>query len=67
MHMHADMLFMFCYVVGYESSVQRELAVLRLLGHPGITRLVASFRWRDAAYFVLEYASGGDLHTRVRL
>ena len=32
------------------------------MSHPGIARLVASFRWRDGAYLVLEYASKGDLH-----
>ena len=47
---------------GYEYSVKREIAVLRMLSHPGIARLVSSFRFREGAYLVLEYASGGDLH-----
>jgi len=34
-----------------------------LLSHPGIARLISSFRFRDGAYLVLEYASQGDLHT----
>ena len=37
-----------------------------MLSHPGIARLVSSFRFRDGAYLVLEYASGGDLHTLLR-
>jgi hypothetical protein len=49
--------------LGYEFSAQREIAVLRLLSHPGIARLVSSFRFREGAYLVLEYASRGDLHT----
>jgi serine/threonine protein kinase len=49
--------------MGYEASVQREIAVLRVLSHPGIARLVSSFRFRDGAYLVLEYASAGDLHS----
>lgn len=49
--------------LGYEASVQRELAVLRILSHPGIARLVSSFRFREGVYLVLEYASCGDLHT----
>ena len=34
--------------------------------HPSISRLVSSFRFRDGAYLVLEYASGGDLHTLLK-
>ncbi|EJK74205.1 hypothetical protein THAOC_04131 [Thalassiosira oceanica] len=45
--------------LGYEASVEREIAVLRTLSHPGVARLVSSFRFRDGAYLVLEYASGG--------
>jgi serine/threonine protein kinase len=37
-----------------------------MLSHPGISRLVSSFRFRDGAYLVLEYASGGDLHTLLK-
>lgn len=49
--------------LGYEASVNREICVLRMLSHPGIARMVSSFRWRDGAYLVLEYASRGDLHS----
>lgn len=49
--------------LGYEACVNREIAVLRLLSHPGIARMVSSFRWRDGVYLVLEYASKGDLHS----
>jgi serine/threonine protein kinase len=52
--------------LGYEASVQREIAVLRILSHPGIARLISSFRFREGAYLVLEYASGGDLHSLLR-
>ena len=52
--------------LGYEASIQREIAVLRVLSHPGIARLISSFRFREGAYLVLEYASGGDLHTLLR-
>lgn len=51
--------------LGYEASVCREIAVLRTLSHPGLARLVASFRWRDGAYLVLEYGSRGDLHEQL--
>ena len=49
--------------MGYEASVQREIATLRVLSHPCIARLVSSFRFGDGAYLLLEYASGGDLHS----
>lgn len=49
--------------MGYEASTQREVAVLRILSHPGIARLISSFRFREGVYLVLEYASGGDLHS----
>lgn len=49
--------------LGYEASVNREICVLRMLSHPGIARMVSSFRWRDGAYLVLEYAARGDLHS----
>jgi serine/threonine protein kinase len=51
--------------LGYERSVEREIAVLRRMTHPGISRLVASFRYGDGAYLVLEYASRGDLHAHI--
>ncbi|KAG7344303.1 sserine/threonine protein kinase with PASTA sensor domain [Nitzschia inconspicua] len=52
--------------MGYEAPVQRELAVLRMLSHPCISRLVSSFRFHDGVYLILEYAGGGDLHTLLR-
>jgi Protein phosphatase 2A regulatory B subunit (B56 family)/Protein kinase domain len=49
--------------MGYEASIQREIAVLHFLSHPGIARLVSRFRFNAGAYLVLEYASRGDLHS----
>lgn len=49
----------------YRSSVLREMAVLQLLGHPGVARLISAFRYSDSAYLVLEYAARGDLHTHI--
>ena len=50
---------------GYEFSLAREISILRVMSHPGISRLVADFRWRDGAYLVLEYAAKGDLHSYI--
>lgn len=52
--------------LGYGPSVQREIAVLRMLSHPGIARLISSFRFHDGVYLVLEYASNGDLHSLLK-
>jgi serine/threonine protein kinase len=49
----------------YRSSVLREMAVLQLLSHPGVARLISAFRYSDSAYLVLEYAARGDLHTHI--
>jgi len=48
--------------LGYHASVEREMAVLHLLAHPGVCRLVSAFRYTGNAYMVLEYAARGDLH-----
>jgi len=50
---------------GYEASMAREISILKMMNHPGITRLVADFRWRDGVYLVLEYAELGDLHSYI--
>ncbi|CAM9295028.1 unnamed protein product [Chrysoparadoxa australica] len=47
--------------LNYELRVGNEIAVLQLLSHPNIARLVSSFRWRGGAHLILEYASRGDL------
>ncbi len=52
--------------LGYGAPIQRELAVLRMLSHPCIARMISSFRFREGVYLVLEYASGGDLHTLLK-
>ncbi|KAL7542086.1 hypothetical protein ACHAXR_011506 [Thalassiosira sp. AJA248-18] len=49
--------------LGYEQSINREIAILRIFSHPGISRLISSFRFRDGAYLILEYANRGDLHS----
>jgi serine/threonine protein kinase len=64
------------------------MAILQLMAHPGIARLISSFRcglsslttlrlhiyiyvytnafrYKDAAYLVMEYAARGDLHSAI--
>jgi serine/threonine protein kinase len=49
----------------YQIAVIREMAILQLLTHPNICRLISSFRYTSSAYLVLEYASNGDLHNLI--
>ncbi|CAD7952132.1 unnamed protein product, partial [Amoebophrya sp. A25] len=49
----------------YVRQVNQEMAVLKVLSHPNICRMVSTFRWRDGAYIVLEFCSQGDLHAYV--
>lgn len=46
-------------------AAAREIAALRAVSHPGVTRLVAAFTVRWDVFLVLEYAAGGDLHSRI--
>eukprot|EP00039_Didymoeca_costata_P006938 m.94804 g.94804 ORF g.94804 m.94804 type:complete len:958 (+) comp13459_c0_seq1:122-2995(+) len=52
--------------LGYEASVAREIAILKVASHPSIARLITSFRWREGAYLVLEYGAHGDLHSFIQ-
>ena len=50
---------------GYSWATAREMAVLQTIAHPGFARMISSFKYTHSAYMVLEYASGGDLHSQV--
>ncbi|KAF4676199.1 hypothetical protein FOL47_006590 [Perkinsus chesapeaki] len=45
----------------YSQNISREIAILRLMPHPGITRLVSAFMYHKECYLVLEYAANGDM------
>lgn len=47
------------------TAALKEIAVLTQLQHPSIAKLVASFRYKDSAYIVLELGARGDLHSLV--
>ena len=47
---------------GYEANIEREIAILKLMDHPCVSRLISSFKYTESYYLVLEYASDGDLH-----
>ena len=52
--------------LGYSFAINREISILSELSHPNIARLISSFRFRDGAYLILEYASKGDLYSILR-
>ena len=49
----------------YHKSVIREISILQLFHHPGITRLISSFYYNKSSYMIIEYASDGDLHSYI--
>ena len=51
--------------MNYHQSVERELSILQMLTHPGVCRVVSSFRYTSSAYIVLEYCARGDLHSYI--
>ncbi|KAK8955803.1 CBL-interacting serine/threonine-protein kinase 14 [Platanthera guangdongensis] len=46
-------------------NIKREIAAMRRLHHPHIVRLLEVFASRSTIYFVMEYAKGGELFTRL--
>lgn len=50
---------------GLTANTKREVVVMRRLRHPHIVRLLEVLASRTNIYFVLEYAKGGELFSRV--
>lgn len=50
---------------GLAAQTKREVVVMRRLHHPYILRLLEVLASRSNIYFVLEYAKGGELFSRV--
>ena len=49
----------------YEANVEREQRIMATFHHPNVTSLIATCSNDHHLYFVLEYASKGDLHTHI--
>ncbi|XP_069101698.1 serine/threonine-protein kinase nekl-2-like isoform X1 [Argopecten irradians] len=49
-----------------EELVQREEDILKAVNHVNVVRYVDSFRDKDNVYMVMEYCSGGTLHSYIR-
>ncbi|KAE8728112.1 CBL-interacting serine/threonine-protein kinase 12 [Hibiscus syriacus] len=53
------------YKGGFMAQVKREIAIMRRLRHPNIVKLIEVLATKAKIYFVMEFAKGGELFTRV--
>lgn len=47
------------------SHIKREISIMRILRHPHIIKLIEVLATKGKIYFVMEYAKGGELFTKV--
>ena len=47
-------------------NLKHEVALLKRLNHPFIIKYYDSFNYNNIVYMVMEYASNGDLHERIK-
>ncbi|KAK8631307.1 hypothetical protein V6N13_080061 [Hibiscus sabdariffa] len=47
------------------AQVKREIDIMRRLNHPNIIKLIEVLGTKNRFYFVMEYAKGGELFTRI--
>lgn len=50
---------------GFMEQVKREIAIMRRLLHPNIVKLIEVLATKTKVYFVMEFAKGGELFTRI--
>ncbi|KAK4377599.1 hypothetical protein RND71_003895 [Anisodus tanguticus] len=50
---------------GFTEHVKREIAIMRMLRHPHIVRLHEVLATKTKIYYVMEFAKGGELFTKV--
>ncbi|XVF65924.1 hypothetical protein PTKIN_Ptkin09bG0290100 [Pterospermum kingtungense] len=50
---------------GFMAQVKREIAIMRRLRHPNIVKLIEVLATKSKIYFVMEFAKGGELFTRI--
>ncbi|XVE80768.1 hypothetical protein DITRI_Ditri15bG0006800 [Diplodiscus trichospermus] len=50
---------------GFMAQVKREIAIMRRLSHPNIVKLIEVLATKTKIYFVMEFAKGGELFTRI--
>ncbi|XP_061368499.1 CBL-interacting serine/threonine-protein kinase 14-like [Gastrolobium bilobum] len=50
---------------GFAANVEREISIMRRLNHPNIVNLFEVLATKTKIYFVMEFASGGELFSEV--
>ncbi|XP_002534545.2 CBL-interacting serine/threonine-protein kinase 14 [Ricinus communis] len=50
---------------GFVAQVKREISIMRLLRHPNVVKLLEVLATKTKIYFVMEFAKGGELFTKV--
>ncbi|KAH7514735.1 CBL-interacting serine/threonine-protein kinase 14 [Ziziphus jujuba] len=50
---------------GLTANVKREISIMRRLRHPNIVKLIEVLATKTKIYFVMEFAKGGELFTKV--
>ncbi|XVF29690.1 hypothetical protein REPUB_Repub15cG0143800 [Reevesia pubescens] len=50
---------------GFMAQVKREISIMRRLRHPNIVKLIEVLATKTKIYFVMEFAKGGELFTRI--
>ncbi|XVE84360.1 hypothetical protein DITRI_Ditri17bG0006100 [Diplodiscus trichospermus] len=50
---------------GFMAQIKREIAIMSGLRHPNIVRLIEVLATKSKIYFVMEFAKGGELFTRI--
>ncbi|KAE8694932.1 CBL-interacting serine/threonine-protein kinase 18 [Hibiscus syriacus] len=50
---------------GFVEQVKREIVIMRRLHHPNIVKLIEVLATKTKVYFVMEFAKGGELFTRI--
>ncbi|CAN1771914.1 CBL-interacting serine/threonine-protein kinase 14 [Linum perenne] len=50
---------------GFAANIKREISIMRRLHHPNVVRIFEVLATKSKIYFVMEYAKGGELFTKI--
>lgn len=49
-----------------QKSVRREIKLLQKMNHPNIVKIYEAFETEDKVYLVMDYVTGGSLHSYLK-